>query len=85
MRAADQDRSATPIPARLTALACVVLVALSTVLVTGGLYVGVTLTAVALWGLRFADRRWSASRWSAGAFLVMIPMFMVMIVSVVRQ
>lgn len=85
MRAADQDRSATKMPARLTALACVALVALSTVLVTGGSYPGVALTAVALWGLRFADRHWSAGRWSAGAFLIMIPMFTVMIVSVVRR
>lgn len=85
MREMDQDQPATHLQARSAAAACVILVAASTVLVTTGIYLGVILTAVALWGLRFADHRWSADRWSAGAFLVMIPMFVIMIVSVVRQ
>jgi hypothetical protein len=85
MPAADHEPSRTPVAARSTVAACVVLVAMSTWLVTSGVHLGVCLTAAALGGLRFADHRWSADRWSAGAFLLMVPMFVVMIVSVIRR
>ena len=86
-RRADQaggsaSASRTAVVPSLTAL---VLVLAATVLVIAGVPLGFLPVTVAIWLLRWADRRAPGGSWPAMTFLGMVPFFIMMIVVLVRR